>query len=55
VFVTTMCKTLGVLPSAGGILDQDPYWVEGMSIVLEAFAEKEQKEAKKHGAGRKRT
>lgn len=54
-FVTSICKALGVLPSAGGVLDQDPYWLEGMSIVLEAMAEREKKEATKHGSRNKRT
>ena len=46
--ITALCRTFHCLPSSGGLLQQDPYLVEGMSYVVEAMNEREQKEAAKN-------
>lgn len=48
--MTNLCKVLGVLPRAGGLLDQDAYDVYMMQAVLAAQAEREELEAKKRSS-----
>jgi hypothetical protein len=42
--MTVLCRDLGVLPRAGGLLDQDSYHVWLMQQTLTVLNEKEQKE-----------
>lgn len=43
--VATMCKSFNCLPSEGGMLDQDCYWVEALRIWHNANVEREKREA----------
>jgi len=45
--MASLCKQFNALPGPGGILDQDPYLIDGMSMVYEAVAEKEERESKR--------
>lgn len=48
---TLYSEKFGVLPKAGGLLDQDAGWIDGMQKVLSAQAERselEEKRRKKH-------
>ncbi len=45
--VTDLCTATGVMPRAGGVLDQDPLWVHGMYYTLAARARKEADELDK--------
>jgi hypothetical protein len=42
--IVRMCQGLQALPRAGGLLDQDSYFVYLLSVVLSADAEKEKME-----------
>jgi len=53
--VTNLCRTLGCLPGPGGLFDQDPYWVEVMSLVIAAQNEQEEMEAAEIRAQTNRT
>lgn len=44
---TMLAERFGVLPKAGGLLDQDAGWVSGMQMVLTAMAEKAEMEQRK--------
>lgn len=44
---TVFCEKFGVLPRAGGLLDQNAGWVSGMQMVSQAFAEKTEHERKR--------
>ena len=45
--ITYLCKSLRCLPGPGGLLQQDPYLVEGMIMVLDASNEKQEKDSKR--------
>ncbi len=47
--IAFLCKQLRCLPGSGGLFQQDPYLIDGITFVLEAINEKEAKEAKKRG------
>lgn len=47
VHLHTMCTKYGALPSSGGVFDQDPYLLYGLSAVIRAVAQKEEKEHEK--------
>jgi len=49
--ITFLCKQLHCLPGPGGLLQQDPYMVDGLSLVLEAINEREAKEQKRGSRG----
>jgi hypothetical protein len=42
-----MCREFRSLPESGGVMDQDSLIVYGMTAVLEAMQEKEERESKK--------
>lgn len=44
--LTNMCQALHALPRAGGVMDQDAYLVYGMNIVLNAQAERRERDRK---------
>jgi len=52
--ITSLCKTFSCLPGPGGLLQQDPYLLDGMSLVIEAVNEQEEREQKR-GARHTRT
>lgn len=52
--ITSMCRIFHCLPNPGGLLQQDPYLVDGMSYVVEAMNEREELEQKR-GARNKGT
>jgi hypothetical protein len=61
IWLHTLCSKYGVLPEAGGIFDQDPYVLYGLSAVIRAVGQKEEKdiekqklEAKQSRKGRRR-
>jgi hypothetical protein len=33
--VAGLCEALHVLPEPGGLLDQDPYWIDRITLYLE--------------------
>lgn len=45
-----LCHEYGVLPSSGGILDQDSYIIYGLQAVSQAVAQLEEKESQKRGS-----
>jgi hypothetical protein len=45
--LTYLCRKLGVLPKAGGLLDQDPYHVSLIKAVLVATDEANRREMEK--------
>jgi len=45
--LTSLCRILNCLPGPGGLLQQDPYLVDGMAFVIEAMNEKEEMEQKR--------
>ncbi len=45
--ITSLCKQLNCLPGPGGLLQQDPYLIEGMNFVMLAMHEREELEAKR--------
>lgn len=44
-----MCREFKCLPDPGGLNDQDSLIVYGMTVVLEAMREREERENKKQG------
>lgn len=38
--MVSLCQTFYCLPNSGGLLDQDPFWVEAMGVVIAAQAQK---------------
>lgn len=44
--LTNMCQTFQCLPREGGVLDQDCYLIIGMQHVLQAQAEKAERDHK---------
>lgn len=42
-----LAQKFGVLPKAGGLLDQDAGWMSGMQMVLDAVNEREELEEKR--------
>jgi len=45
--IDAMCEAFNCLPGPGGLLDQDPYLIEGLFIVRAAKAEKNQPKGNK--------
>jgi len=45
--VVRMCQTLNVLPLAGGLFDQDSYFVECYEAVMMADAERTERDSKR--------
>jgi hypothetical protein len=52
--ITALCKQLHCLPGPGGLFQQDPYLIDGISLVLDALNERQEKEQQR-GARRTRT
>jgi hypothetical protein len=46
--VAGMCEALHVLPDPGGLLDQDPYWVDRIALFLEIRESVRQEEEKRN-------
>jgi len=42
-----LCQSFYCLPNTGGLLDQDPFWVEAMGTVIAAQAAKAEAEKNK--------
>jgi hypothetical protein len=47
--VVSLCQSLNCLPNAGGLLDQDPFWVEAFGVVIDAQNKKAELERNKGG------
>lgn len=43
--ITFLCKSLRCLPGPGGLMQQDPYLIDGVTMVLEAINERREKDS----------
>lgn len=43
----TLCSKYGALPAEGGVFDQDPYLLYGLTSVIRAVSQREEREHEK--------